>query len=92
MKAYYNNNPEYANMVNSIIKAGGRVKMESFFNNNAVVKFMKAWREGNYIVGTLCLPLAAVEMMAKPIMEYIVSRQKLGVFFDMILYIIHAIA
>lgn len=70
-------------MVDALIKAGGRVKMDSFYKNSAVESFWKALRSGNYPGTGLRAPGALIEAMAKPIMENIVPRMKLGVFSDM---------
>lgn len=99
---------EVARVVDGLIKAGGRVKMDEMFKNNAVESFLKAVRRqplqtaakgvaGAVIGGALGGPVgavagaafmtkamgAALELAAKPLMEKIVPRQKLGVFFDL---------
>lgn len=83
LKAYYEKNPELTNMVDNLMKAGGRVRMDSFFKNNAVEGWRKAWRTGNAWGGVVRTPGALVESLSKPLMEELVPRQKLGVFFDL---------
>jgi predicted kinase len=74
---------DLAEIVDGVVQAGGRVRMDSFYKNNAIEKWRTALRDRR--VGSLAaqtLP-AALELIAKPIMEHIVPRQKLGVFADM---------
>lgn len=77
---------ELGKIVDALIASGGRVKMDSFYHNSAVESFWKALRAGNYPGALLRSPTAILEALAKPIMEVIVPRQKLGVFFDMARY------
>ena len=83
LTAYFNKNPEIPDMVDALERAGGRVRMDSFYKNNSVRQFMKAIRKGNYIGASLRAPGALIEQIAKPIMEELVPRQKLGVFSEM---------
>jgi hypothetical protein len=63
--------------------AGGRAKMDKFYSNEAWKSFKKSFNEGNYPGTAVRLPFAAVDLVAKPMLEEIVPRQKLGVFFDL---------
>ena len=44
---------------------------------------IEAFRRGNVIGAAARLPFAVIETLAKPILEWIVPRQKLGVFYDL---------
>lgn len=86
LKAYYENDPQgkvFADITDALIKAGGRVKMDSFYHNSAVESFWKALDTKNPIAAVGHAIPAAIQAMAYPIMEHIVPRQKLGVFADM---------
>lgn len=74
---------DLAGIVDGLVSAGGRVRMDTFYKNNAIEKWMTALRDRR--VGSLALQTvpAALELAAKPIMEHIVPRQKLGVFADL---------
>jgi RNA polymerase sigma factor (sigma-70 family) len=75
--------PEIQRLVESVIKAGGRVQQDPLYNNRAWEGFKGAMRRGNYLGGALRAPFALVERASAPIMEYVVPRQKLSVFADM---------
>lgn len=75
-----------ANMVDAMIRAGGRAKMDSVYQTHTVNKMMEAFRKGNVVGGVLRIPFAATEAAAKPIMEYAVPRMKMGAFADMARY------
>jgi hypothetical protein len=80
---YFKENPQIPSLVDALERAGGRVRMDSFYLNDSVSKFLKALRSGNYLGATIRAPGAIIEQMAKPIMQWLVPRQKLGVFADM---------
>ena len=75
--------PRLAQMVDALVQAGGRVKMDSFYKNNNVEAFVRALKEDRYAAAALRLLPAGIETLAKPVMEWVVPRQKLGVFFDL---------
>ena len=79
---YFSKNPEMPAMVDALERAGGRVKTDSFYLNNSVDNFLKALRSGNPLGAFVRAPGALVEEIAKPIMQELVPRQKLGVFAD----------
>ncbi|MHB8483273.1 MAG: hypothetical protein ACYDBV_11170, partial [Nitrospiria bacterium] len=83
LKDYYSKNPVMTKAIDNLMRAGGRARMDSFYFNNAVEGWARAWRSGNPIGGVLRTPGALIEMLAKPLMQELVPRQKLGVFFDM---------
>lgn len=84
--AYLNPEGAPADMValaNAVKEAGGRVRMDSFYQNSSPDRMIAAWKQGEY-GKSLALSLPALfETATKPLMEYIVPMQKLGVFGDM---------
>lgn len=78
--------PEIAQIVDAMKAAGGRIKMDDFYHTGMTDKMMEAYKKGNYIGAALRLPFAGIEQSAKPIMEMIVPRMKMGVFHDMARY------
>lgn len=85
-----NGGADTARMVDAIVRAGGRVKMDDFYKNNAIDAFMRAFRDRRGLdraigVGAHAFS-AALEAATKPIMEWVVPRQKLGVFAAMAEY------
>lgn len=79
---------EYSKGVNSALaeaveRAGGSVKMDALYMTNMYDKMKSAWQRGNPLGALVRSPLALIDLMSKPIMEYAVPRQKLGVFGDM---------
>lgn len=74
---------EYTAIVDSLLKAGGRVEMPEFYRNNTAGNFLKAIRTGNYPGALLRAPFAAIEATSHPLMRIAVPRLKLGVFSDM---------
>lgn len=107
--------PALADMVDGLVQAGGRVRMDSFYRTGAGQQLREMMRTPQGLqrlalraglgasVGALANdqhPIrgaiegagigafgpALLEMAAKPLMEYIVPRQKLGVFADLARY------
>lgn len=62
--------------------AGGRARMDQFYSLGFHDQLKKYFQEGSYVKGLLHIPLAITDLASKPILEYIVPRQKLGVFAD----------
>jgi hypothetical protein len=83
LKDYYRQNPELPDMIWALEKAGGRVKMDSFYHNDAVTNFMKALRSGNLPGAAIRTPGALIEAFSRPLLQEFVPRQKLGVFSDL---------
>jgi len=77
---------EIAQLVDAMMKAGGRARMDSFYRTNVSKNMMTALRKGNVLGAALRLPFSVIEQAAKPIMEWLVPRQKMGVFADMARY------
>jgi hypothetical protein len=76
--------PESRIIADVMAMAGGRAKMDTFYATHFVDRFKTAMGEGKWVTALMQVPWAGVELASKPIMEYIVPRQKAGVFFDMI--------
>lgn len=74
---------EIQKIVKGALAGGARAKMDDFYRTHITRNMLKAFKEGNVIGGMLRLPFAAVELQAKPILEWIVPRQKMGVFADL---------
>jgi hypothetical protein len=67
-------------IVDAMKEQGGRAKMDDFYHSGMTDKMMKAFHSGNIIGAALRLPGAAFDTVAKPIMEYMVPRLKMGAF------------
>ena len=86
---------EFARLVDAVVEGGGRAKMDSFYHTSVTEKMVKLFREaiapgrtalervGKVAGGAVRSPFALIEQTARPLMEYIVPRQKLGVFADL---------
>ena len=75
-----------AQLVDALKSGGGRIKMDEMYRTNALQTMKDAYNQGNIIGAGLRLPFAVIEAQAKPILEYVVPRQKLGVFADLMKY------
>lgn len=75
--------PMLLRTVDALERAGGRIRMSTLYENNASANFLKALRAGQYGQAALRFVPAALEQAARPVMEYVVPRQKLGVFADL---------
>ena len=78
--------PEMKQIAQFLEQAGGRVQMDKFYSVKAKEQFHNALADHKFIKAGLVFPLKLVELASKPIMEYVVPRQKLGVFMDMARY------
>lgn len=75
--------PWITKMVDAVVTAGGRGHMEQFYATKITENMMKAFRRGNIAGGVLRLPGAAMEQAIRPIMEWLVPRQKMAAFADL---------
>ncbi len=71
-----------AEMVRHYVEGGGRARMDEFYRTHAAQQMMRALRRGNWAGAAVRAPFAAIETMAKPIMEFLVPRMKMGAFAD----------
>ncbi len=67
----------------ALVLGGGRARMDGHYQTQIAERMIEAFRRGNVIGAAVRLPFAAIEALAKPILEWIVPRQKLGVFYDL---------
>ncbi len=74
---------DLAKIVDAMKAGGGRAKMDDFYRTKLTERMVDAFKRGNITGGMMRLPGAILETAAKPIMEYIVPRQKMGIFADM---------
>ncbi|APB99009.1 LPD5 domain-containing protein [Polynucleobacter asymbioticus] len=85
LKAYMGDisDPDMAPIVESLLQAGGRVKMDDIYRNTEISAFRQALRKGNYGTASLKAVPRLLDLVSGPIFQYLVPRQKLGVFFDL---------
>jgi DNA repair protein RadC len=74
---------DFAAMTDALRKGGGRVTMDDFYSSNAIKSFKQAYADGNVAGAIIRAPMAAVEALSHPLMNWVVPRMKLGVFADM---------
>lgn len=75
--------PQTAALAEWLKSSGGRTVMDSFYHTGITDKMVQAFRKGNIVGAALRLPAAIPEMLAKPVLEKLVPRVKLGAFMDM---------
>jgi N12 class adenine-specific DNA methylase/broad specificity phosphatase PhoE len=98
LKEYYkpgSQASQIADIVDAMVMAGGRARMDSFYQSQMTQKMMDAFRaavepgrnvfsRGQKLgAGAIRAPFALAEQTVKPILEWIVPRQKLAVFADL---------
>ena len=78
------NDPELAKYVQAIVEGGGRITMDEQYRTNMRKAFMDALRR--HSVGKMALTglPALAEAAMYPVLEWLVPRQKLGIFADMV--------
>jgi sulfur relay (sulfurtransferase) DsrC/TusE family protein len=88
MKAWYGNptTPQMSIIADMMAKAGGRAKMDDFYQEKWMDKIRENVRNRRYVKAAWQVPMQLIELTSKPILSYIVPRQKLGVFADMAKY------
>jgi hypothetical protein len=74
---------EMPQIVQWLEMAGARRIMDKRFQTNQTEKMFQAWSDGNHFGAGLRTIPAFVEQSARPIMEWLVPRQKFGVFAEM---------
>lgn len=70
-------------LAQAMVAGGGRARMDQFYATSAYDQMKHHFESGNVVRGVLHIPLTVAELSSKPILEWIVPRQKLGVFADM---------
>lgn len=75
--------PLFEQMADAVVEAGGRAKFDRNLQNNMSKRMMDAFRAGNVIGGLWRAPLALTEQAARPIMEFLIPRMKMGVYAQM---------
>jgi hypothetical protein len=73
-------NPRIARVVKAAELAGGGFKLETGLRTEQTAKMYRDWYSEHKVRAAFRSPISAVELMAKPIMDYLVPRQKAGVF------------
>jgi hypothetical protein len=86
LREWYDQGNAISPMLDALMQAGGRAHMDSFYQTKVTQNMMAALRAFNLPGALVRLPFAAMEQAARPIMEYVVPRQKLGVFADLAAY------
>jgi len=88
MKAWYGDptTPQMGVIADMMAKAGGRAKMDDFYQEKWMDKIRENVRNRRYVKAAWQVPMQLIELTSKPILSYIVPRQKLGVFADMAKY------
>jgi len=75
--------PVHQEITRLMVEAGGRAKMDDFYHTRAATRMLDAFKRGNVFGGVMRLPAGTVDLVARPVLEYLVPRQKLGVFADL---------
>lgn len=75
--------PKVAQIVKAVELAGGGFKLETGLQTDQANKMARDWYSGKRLTAVARSPVAAIELMAKPIMEQLVPRQKAGIFADL---------
>jgi hypothetical protein len=74
---------EIPQIVSWLEMAGARAHMENRLRTTTTDNMLAQWTAGKKISAAIKSPFALVEQMARPIMEWLVPRQKFGVFAEM---------
>jgi hypothetical protein len=75
--------PEMAQIIEGLQLAGFKYQLDNRFRTDATKKMLESWSEGNKATAGFHAISAIVEQSARPIMEWLVPRQKFGVFGEM---------
>ena len=74
---------EMAHILEGVQMAGFKIGMDQRFRTNSTKKMLDSWANGKPIAAAAHSISAVVEQSARPILEMLVPRQKLGVFGEM---------
>ena len=75
--------PRIAQVAKATELAGGGFKLEHGLRTEETTKMVRDWYSGHKVKAAARSPFALSELMMKPIMDYLVPRQKAGVFADL---------
>lgn len=75
--------PKLKQIVKAAELAGGGFTMERGLTTDQTDKLVRDWYSGNKLKAAMRSPVAFTELLAKPIMEYLVPRQKSGIFAEL---------
>lgn len=75
--------PQMSKMIEDVVKSGGRFKSDGVYFNRFTEKFKQDFVNDRLVRAIFHGVGSVPELIAKPIMEMIVPRQKLGVFMEM---------
>jgi hypothetical protein len=75
--------PRIAQVVKAAELAGGGFKLEAGMKTEQTTKMLRDWYSGSRVRAAARSPVAFTELTMKPIMDYLVPRQKAGVFADL---------
>jgi hypothetical protein len=73
-------NPRVERVAKAAELAGGGFKLEKGLRTEQSERLIQDWYSDHKVRAALRAPVSAIELMAKPIMDYLVPRQKAGVF------------
>ena len=74
---------EIPQIINWLEMAGARAHMENRLQTTSTDKMLADWTKGDKLSAAARSPFALIEQLARPIMEWLVPRQKFGVFAEM---------
>lgn len=63
--------------------AGARLGVDASYRNSAYENMVRAWSNRKFVRAAGNLPLAVVQKIASPLMEYAIPRVKIGAFLDL---------
>lgn len=72
--------PRIQHLADLMQKAGGRAKMDSFYQTNITSRMVRMWKDGEHLRASLRIPLAITEQVMRPLLEFVVPRMKMGAF------------
>jgi diguanylate cyclase (GGDEF)-like protein len=75
--------PEMAQIIQGLQMAGFKWQMDTRFRTDSTKKMLDSWAEGRPVSSATHAVNAVVEQSARPILEWLVPRQKFGVFGEM---------
>jgi len=76
-------NAEMARIIGWLEMAGAREHMDMRLRTSTTEEMLKDWESGKHVPAALRSPFAFVEQLTRPVMEWLVPRQKFGVFSEM---------